>query len=217
MGGGICDGVGKSRRVRRIYTGAFSHFDLEGDNMFGFLKGKKPNGFEAFEDRAFRVWGVSRANHAQRLRLRLAFVASAVTIIQSKAGRSGGALIEKIQTDLVRSSRDLDVLIGDLFDVDVPSHSIDFSVESFLLAVAPPGSGLGEATKLNGLAAIDGLFGAFGQEGASWVHEKSQGPFGAMGAAALLLHDLAVGGRSDGPSSMLVAKDFMQTLAEVTK
>ena len=185
--------------------------------MFGFLNKNRTDDVSSFEDKAFKAWGISQPNNAQRLRLRLAFAAASVAIISDNAGANAHVIIERMQSKIVKSSNGIDVSIGDLFDVDVPKHSIDFSMNSFISAVAPSASGLGEKTKLNGLAAIDGLFAAFGQAGASWVHSRSQGPFGPLGAAALFLHDISVGGSSDAQSSMAVAEALASALKDITK
>lgn len=185
--------------------------------MFKFLKGNSRNNFDAFEKEVFQSWGVSRPSDAQKLRLRLAFVSCAVAIVHRSAGDAGAHVIRKIQEDVVQSSREFSVVISDLFDVEIPSHSIDFSMEDFIEAVDQPGLGVGAKTKINGLAAIDGLFVAFGQDGASWVHDHSSGPFGPNGAAALFMHDLTLGGRSDGPSSLMVAKAFGRAIVNMSR
>lgn len=185
--------------------------------MFGFLKAKKHKNLIGFEKQAFKIWNVHSPNNAQRLRLRLAFVASASAILHSKFGASGASLVDTIQSEAIKISDDISVRIEDLFEVDVPDHSINFSLEIFLPAVGPKGSGLEATTMLNGIAAIDGLFAAFGEEGAVWVDQRSKGPFGPMGAAALFMHDIAVGGVSDASTSMAIAKEFTTTVVDMTK
>lgn len=183
--------------------------------MFGFLR-KKSRGIQEFERQAFNAWRVTKTTPAHLLRLRLAFGSSTVAIAHDVAGDDGRVVVEPILAELKNDSRDLAVTCGELFDVDVPEHSIDFSMTRFLAVIDPQRIGINRQTKLNGLAAMEGLFSSFGQEAADWVDDHRDGPFGSTGAAALFMHDIALGGRSDGPSSLLVAKAFAQAFSELT-
>lgn len=187
-------------------------------SMFGFLKGKKSTPIEEFENKAFSAWGVSNPDNAKRLRLRMAFVLAAASEIHMKMGQRSAPIIEKIQIDVAKASQDIPVRVSDLFDVNVPSHSINYSMERFLSVASPAGVNLEGSTQLNGLAAIYGLFEAFGQEGVSWISDRSQGPFGPLGAASLLMHDLSVGGSNKSVIAMTdVPKAYTQALLEITK
>ena len=186
--------------------------------MFGFLKGRKSTPIENFESKAFAAWKVSNPDNGIRLRLRLAFASAAAADIHRKMALRGVPIIEKIQVDVAKASHDLSVRVSDLFNVNVPSHSIDFSMQRFLSVAASAGVGLEQNTQLNGLTAIQGLFEAFGQEGASWIDARSQGPFGPLGAASLLMHDLSVGGSDKSAIAMTdVPKAYTQALLDMTK
>ena len=184
--------------------------------MFGFLRAKS-SALEEFEKRTFKFWEVANPSNAQRLRLRLSIISSASAIISSKTNNAGKSLIDKVYDEVIQKSGGLDVKISEIFNFNLPKHTISFSQADFISVISPPGVRLTGDTKVDGKTAIAGLCETFGQQAASWISSKAQGPFGSNGAAATLMYDLAVGGEAKGLIFVTVSKDFMETIIAMTK
>jgi len=182
--------------------------------VFSLFRREKLQGINRFERDVLQKWEVPQSNHAERLRMRLAFASAAAAYIQSISVVNNNKAVDKIYNDVANTSKDLDIVIEDLFDVNIPDHSIEFSMRDFMRTINQRSLKVDKNTMINGLAAIDALFATFGKASASWVLERANGPLGISGSAAILIQNLVFGDRPNTANIIETAFHFTQIIDE---
>lgn len=158
--------------------------------MFGFGRKKdKKASIEQFEKETFAAWGVSRPTDEQKLRFRFSLACALGAIANEVGARSAKASVDKIFSEFSRTVDDLNVAFDEVFNIRVSKGVVALDAEMARDAYSLPKGRL----RMNGLACLNCMLDVFGRDTLNWVYSRRNGPFGSVGAAALIVREHSVG------------------------
>ena len=135
------------------------------------------------------IYGVARPTDAQKFRAYFYLCISGIAILNELEVKNGKNTIDKLAEETKELVKPLSLLVEEL--------SSDAERLEIILAHFPDELQMTGSTKLNGLAALETLYSALGDEVITDIISNSEGPMGTRGYAAIIVADEIFGeGRS---------------------